>query len=130
MTPDSQFRIGFGALDGIIEGWTVGHQRRARQNSFAMATDDSLVDSARQAEIIRIEDRLLHVGRSASLSREKCYHGGNAKFWMTAVRVNRSFLARSEQFVRHQFGLLREKYERIVTVFNNSVENRVEKARK
>ena len=77
---DSQFWIGFGAPDRIVEGRSVGHQRRARQYSFAVGADDPFIDSARQPEIVGVENYLLHLDWLASLSRQKCYHVEDEKF--------------------------------------------------
>jgi len=46
MATDSQFWIGLGALHGVIERRSGGHEGRAGQNPLAVCSDDSLIDSA------------------------------------------------------------------------------------
>ena len=54
MAADSELRTGFSELDRVVEGRPIGHQRRAGQNPAPMGTDNALIDSARQAEIVSV----------------------------------------------------------------------------
>ena len=42
--------------DGLLIGLLVHHQAGAGENAFAMGAEDGLVDGARPAEVVRVDD--------------------------------------------------------------------------
>jgi len=58
---DSKTRIQLREFDGVLEGWTTGHQGGASENSVAMGSDNSFIYSASEAEVVGVEDELLHL---------------------------------------------------------------------
>jgi len=58
---DSHARIQFCKFDGVIEGRATRHQSGAGKNSFAMGTDNAFIYSTSEAEVVGIEDELLHL---------------------------------------------------------------------
>ena len=60
MDADTQVRIVPGQVDGLGETGHVGHDRRAGQRALAVGPDDALVDAGAEAEIVRVDDDLLH----------------------------------------------------------------------
>jgi hypothetical protein len=67
---DSHPRIQFCKFDGVIEGRATSHQSGAGKNSFAMGTDNAFIYSTGEAEVVGIEDELLHL-REGRLREEK-----------------------------------------------------------
>ena len=61
MAADSQARIQFCEFDGVIEGRGRRHQSGAGKNSIAMGSDNSFIYSAGEAEVVGVEDELLHL---------------------------------------------------------------------
>ena len=67
---DSQAWISFCEFDSVIEGWATGHQGGTREDSFAMGSDNSFVYSAGEAEVVGVEDELLHLREEVSVERK------------------------------------------------------------
>jgi hypothetical protein len=65
---NSQARIQFCKFDGVVEGRAARHQSGAGKNSFAMGTDNAFIYSTGEAEVVGVEDELLHL-------REGCLRG-------------------------------------------------------
>src|SRR5579863_4478848 len=57
---NSQFRMGSRDFHGGVKGLTIGHDRRASDDSLLVATKDALIHSARVSEVVGIDDELLH----------------------------------------------------------------------
>jgi hypothetical protein len=70
MAPDSEARIEFRELDGVVEGVTAGHQSGAGKNSIAMGLDNAFIYPAGEAEVVGVEDQLFHQ-RTAAILRER-----------------------------------------------------------
>src|ERR1700719_571986 len=66
VTANSESRILFCKLNRVIEGMAARHQGRAGKNSLAMCSDNSLIYSACEAEVVGVEDQLFHL-RAACL---------------------------------------------------------------
>jgi hypothetical protein len=67
---DSQARIEFHKFDSMIEGRAASHHGGAGEDSFAMCSDNSFIYSAGEAEVVGVEDELLHL-REERLREEK-----------------------------------------------------------
>jgi hypothetical protein len=67
---NSESRIQFCEFHRVIEGRATRHQSSARKNSVAMGLDNSFIYSAGEAEVVGVEDELLHL-REGRLREEK-----------------------------------------------------------
>ncbi len=85
---DSQARIEFGEFDGVIEGRATGHQSGAGEDSFAMGTDNAFIYSAGEAEVVGIEDELLHLRAGCLRGKEMISREAGEKLWRTLDAID------------------------------------------
>lgn len=152
VTSDSQPGIGPRALDCVLEGWAIGHQGGAGQDSLPMRADNPFVDPSREAEIVCVENQFLHglLLRVSGLLGEPSGPKNSTRHAMQVsvllgdgckTLCQENFLQYSRLFhpsaerssnFRATCPLRPQKdpgqYEWCVKVFNSSVENHVEKA--
>jgi hypothetical protein len=62
VAPHAQSRVGASQLYGVVKSIGVRHEGRARQDSLAKCADDARVHAPREAEIISVDNQLLHAG--------------------------------------------------------------------
>ena len=66
MASDAQPRIFPGQPDGVVESFTNGHQRRARNDAVAKGFEDAGIHAARVAEIVSVDNQPPHAWRVGS----------------------------------------------------------------
>jgi hypothetical protein len=59
MAADTERPSGAREFNSVVEGRTVSHESGAGKDAVAMRADNSFVDAAREAEIVRVEDEML-----------------------------------------------------------------------